>query len=275
MYIHFIFDYASTEYFITWILMMEKLPLSVIVLAYNEEDNLPDCLKSASFAAEIILVDSGSTDKSDDIAKSFGCKILQRPLNGDYAAQRNFAIAHASNEWVMMLDADERITSELAEEIKEAVLSNQDFCWRISRENHFVEGKVLHGVLRPDKVERLFKKSSAKYEGSVHERLQCPFPKKELQGRLIHFPYKSWEIHLDKMNRYTTMLAQKYAAQGKNSNFLSGIMIKPLWAFLKTYVVHLGFLDGKLGFEFCLLHGFYTLEKYIKLRSINRFNGRI
>ncbi len=254
---------------------MEKISLSVIVLAYNEEENLPDCLKSASFASEIILVDSGSTDKSDDIAKAFGCRILQRPFNGDYAAQRNFAIANANNEWVMMLDADERITPKLAEEIKEAVRSNDDICWRISRENHFAEGKVLHGVLRPDKVERLFKKNNAKYEGMIHERLQCPSPKKELQGRLIHFPYKSWEIHLEKMNRYTSLLAKKYASQGKKCGFLSGIIIKPVWAFMKTYFVHLGFLDGKLGFEFCLLHSFYTLEKYIKLRSIIRFNGRI
>lgn len=252
-----------------------KLPLTVVILAYNEEMNLPECLKSASFAQEILLIDSGSTDQSGEIAKSFGAKVLRRPLNGDYAAQRNFALSNASYDWVMMLDADERISAQLAKEIEMAVLTNENICWQVSRENHFLEGKVLHGVLRPDKVERLFKRNCASYEGIVHERLHCLAPKKIFKNPLIHFPYKNWEMHLDKMNRYTTLLAQKYSEQGKDIGFVSGIIIKPLWAFFKTYFLHRGFLDGKLGLEFCLLHSFYTLEKYIKLRSLNRFGGRI
>ncbi len=254
---------------------MEKLPISVVVMAYNEEENIKDCLSSATFADEILLIDSGSQDKTDEIALKFGARILQRPLNNDYAAQRNFAIKNAKHEWIMMLDADERITEELASEIKQLVLENKNACALISRENHFKAGKVLHGVLRPDLVERVFKKDGAYYEGCVHERLKTSAPKVELSGKLIHFPYKSWETHLNKMNYYTTLLAQKYYEKGKRSSFISGIILKPLWGFIKMYFIHLGFLDGKLGFEFCALHAFYTMEKYLKLRALHQHNGRI
>ena len=254
---------------------MDKYPITIVVMAYNEEENIADCLQSANFADEILLIDSGSKDKTDEIALSFGAKILQRPLNNDYAAQRNFAIAHASNEWIMMLDADERITSELASQIKELIVKNENVCAQISRENHFKEGKVLHGVLRPDEVERIFKKEGAQYEGCVHERLKTDAPKVKLSGMLIHFPYKSWEAHLNKMNTYTTLLAKKYYERGKDSSFISGIIIKPVWGFIKMYFIHRGFLDGKLGLEFCILHAFYTMEKYLKLRSLHRYNGRI
>ena len=144
---------------------MLKTPLTIIVLAHNEEDNLPDCLKSASFADEIIVVDSNSSDRTVDIAKSFGAKVLQRDLNNDYGAQRNFAISNATYEWIFMLDSDERITDELAHEIKICVESNRDCTYQVSRENHFIERKVLHGVMRPDRVERLFKK-----EGSLDRK---------------------------------------------------------------------------------------------------------
>ncbi len=254
---------------------MDKVPITVVVMAYNEEENISDCLASAKFADELLVIDSGSQDKTDEIALKFGAKILQRPLNNDYGAQRNFAIANAKHEWIMMLDADERITESLADEIKQIVTENKHVCALISRENHFKEGKVLHGVLRPDLVERVFKKDEAHYEGCVHERLKTSAKKIRLSGKLIHFPYKSWETHLEKMNCYTSLLAKKYYEQGKNSSFISGIILKPVWGFIKMYVVHLGFLDGKLGFEFCLLHAFYTLEKYLKLRSLHEYNGRI
>lgn len=189
---------------------MDKLPITVVVMAYNEEENISDCLSSASFADEILVIDSGSQDKTDEIAQSFGARILQRPLNNDYAAQRNFAIKNSTHDWIMMLDADERITRSLATEIRQLVTENSNVCALISRENHFKEGRVLHGVLRPDLVERIFKKEGASYEGCVHERLRTSAPKIKLSGRLIHFPYKNWETHLNKMNYYTTLLARKY-----------------------------------------------------------------
>lgn len=254
---------------------MTKTPLTVVILAYNEESNIRDCIESASFADEILVIDSLSTDNTAAIAVELGAKVLQRDLNGDYAAQRNFAIENARHKWIFMLDADERISKPLSDEIKICVASDFNKCYTVSRENHFVQGKVLHGVLRPDRVERLFIKEGSFYEGVVHERLHSPYDKKLLKGRLIHFPYKSFEAHMNKMNRYTTLLAQKYHEKGKKCCFIRDILIKPVWAFFKMYFIHRGFLDGRLGFEFCLLHYFYTLEKYLKLNSLNKYQGRI
>ncbi|MGN0902813.1 MAG: glycosyltransferase family 2 protein [Succinivibrio sp.] len=253
---------------------MSKLPLTVVILAHNEESNLHDCISSVDFADDILVIENGSTDKTVEIAKSLGARVLERDLNGDYASQRNFGIENSRHDWIFMLDADERVTDDLKKSISDAVTNDENLVYKVSRENHFIEGRVLHGVLRPDRVERLFKKGSALYEGLIHERLKYTVKTKELKGRLIHFPYSTWEAHLDKMNRYTTLLAVKYHEKGKKCSFFS-ILFKPAWAFIKMYFIHLGFLDGKLGLQFCLLHYFYTLEKYLKLYSLNKHQGRI
>ncbi|SFS79824.1 Glycosyltransferase involved in cell wall bisynthesis [Succinivibrio dextrinosolvens] len=253
---------------------MYKLPLTVIILTRNEEDNIKDCIESALFADEILVLNDDSQDRTVEIAESLGAKVIKRELANDYSAQRNFGIQNAKHNWIFMLDADERITEELAHDIKICVEVNKDICYQISRENHFIQGKVLHGVLRPDNVERLFKKEGSFYEGIIHERLHSPYQKQKLKGRLIHFPYKTWEAHLEKANRYTSLLAKKYHEQGKKCSFAS-ILLKPVWAFIKMYFIHGGFLDGKLGFEFCAAHYFYTMEKYLKLYSLNKYKGRI
>lgn len=253
----------------------QKIPLSVVILARNEADNIQDCIRSANFADEILVIENNSTDNTVELAKELGAVVMCRDLNGDYASQRNFAIEKAKHEWIMMLDADERITDKLKAEITEAVKSNLDFCYTVSRENHFVQGKVLHGDLRPDHVERLFRKSNSHYEGLVHERLYSDSPKKNLSGRLIHFPYRSWEAHLNKMNLYSSMVARKYYEKGRKCSFVLDILIKPFWAFFKVYFIHLGFLDGTLGFTFSALHYIYTLEKYLKLNSLIKYNGKI
>ncbi len=252
-----------------------NISLSVIILARNEALNIVDCISSASFADEILVIENNSTDKTVELATAHGAKVIKRNLDGDYSAQRNFAIDMAQNDWIFMLDADERITPLLKEEIIEAVTKNENRCYQVSRENHFVDGKVLHGDLRPDHVERLFKKGYAHYEGLIHERLHTTSEIVRLRGRLIHFPYRSWEIHLQKINTYSSMVAEKYHKNGKKCSFCVDILIKPLWAFFKVYFIHRGFLDGKLGLEFCILHYFYTIEKYLKLDSLNRKNGRI
>lgn len=253
---------------------MDKLPLSVIILTHNEEDNIKACIESALFADEILVLNNDSKDRTVEIAQSLGATVIERELNNDFSAQRNFGIQKAKHDWIFMLDADERITEDLAHDIKICVEVNKDICYQVSRENHFMQGKVLHGVLRPDNVERLFKKEGSYYEGIIHERLHSPYPKHKLKGRLIHFPYKTWEVQLEKSNRYSTLLAKKYHDQGKSCGFAS-IFFKPLWAFIKMYFIHGGFLDGKLGFVFCAEHYFYTMEKYLKLYSLNKYEGRI
>ena len=137
------------------------IPLTVVILSNNEAENIADCINCAAFANEIIVIDSGSKDKTVDIATSLGAKVIQRALNNDFSQQRNFGISVSSNEWIFMLDCDERITEKLANEIKNRVKMNADVTYTVSRENNFAQGKALHGVLRPDNVERLFKKAGS------------------------------------------------------------------------------------------------------------------
>ena len=122
---------------------MKKIPLTVVVLTYNEQKNIEDCLKSASFADEILVIDGGSKDETKSIAQKLGAKVIFHELNNDYAAQRNFGIENATNEWIFMLDADERITKELADQIIYCIEKNLDETYRVSRENHFIQGKCL------------------------------------------------------------------------------------------------------------------------------------
>ncbi|SFS79881.1 Glycosyltransferase involved in cell wall bisynthesis [Succinivibrio dextrinosolvens] len=256
-------------------MIKNKLPLTVVILARNEAENIQDCIRSALFADEVLVIENSSTDNTVELALELNAKVLNRSLNNDYAGQRNFAIENAKHDWIFMLDADERITETLQDEIKDAVTANENFCYQVSRENHFISGSVLHGDLRPDNVERLFLKNTSHYEGAIHERLHSTSPIKRFKGRLIHCPYKSWEAHMNKINFYSSLVAKKYHDKGKKCSFIRDILIKPVWAFFKVYFIHLGFLDGKLGLIFSVLHYFYTLEKYLKLDSLNRSNGRI
>lgn len=249
--------------------------LSVLVLTHNEEDHIRECLESSSFAQEIIVVDDASTDNTVAIAESLGAKVFHRRLNGDFGAQKTFAIQQATNDWVFILDADERFTPEAIEEIQALVKTEPNACYAIKRENRFLSGKAKHGTLRPDWVVRLMPQKGSIMEGEVHERLVTNLPIKKLAAHLIHYPYKDWHSYFVKFNRYTTIAAESYYQSGKRCSFGLDIVIRPMWAFFKAYFINLGFLDGRLGFVFSVNHYFYTLMKYVKLYSLERSKGRI
>ena len=156
-----------------------KIPLSVVIVARNEEKNIPACLDSVSFASEIILVDDFSTDKTKDLAESLGAKVFQRAMAGDWGAQQTFAIEQATQPWILLLDCDERITPELAEEIRERIRSGEKSAYAIKRINHFKGIRVNHGVLRPDFVPRLMPREGASVEGFVHPKIIFPYPLKK------------------------------------------------------------------------------------------------
>ena len=150
---------------------MTKLPVSIILIAKNEEHNLEDCLNSCSFASEIILVDDNSEDKTVEIAKKFGARVFTRALNGDWGSQQTFAIQQATMPWLFLIDADERCSDALCEEIKKAVDSGDKYAYLIRRENRFHHNKATHGVLRADYVSRLLPNDGVTVEGLVHLRL--------------------------------------------------------------------------------------------------------
>ncbi len=256
--------------------MSEKLPISVVLLTRNEEHNVRECLQSCDFARELIVVDDGSTDRTVETAKELGAKVFSRALNGDWGAQKTFGIEQACEPWVLIIDADERVTPSLKDEI-EAVLQSTapEQAYKIQRHNRLVTGRAEHGILRPDWVLRLLPRKNARVEGKVHESVVTPYPVAKLRGHFIHYPYASWDAYFRKFDKYTKVAAEKYLAEGRDCRFVRDILLRPMWAFFKVYFINRGFLDGKLGFIFSVNHYFYTLAKYVRFYYLKNHGGKI
>ena len=239
--------------------------LAVVILTKNEEANIEDCIKSAMFADEIIVIDSGSTDKTQAKAEALGVKFVLHPMTEDgFAGQRNFALTQTNAKWVFYLDADERITSEAASEIKQVVLQNEKFAYQIKRVN-IVFGQIMkYGEHRPDWCQRLFPTEEVHWGGVVHESPHTSLQVKSLKNIMYHYTYKDWERYFEKFNQYTTLMSERMHTQGKRASF-ADILFHPLFAFFRFYILRLGLLDGKQGLIFALNHYFYTMIKYVKL----------
>lgn len=245
------------------------MKLSVIIIAKNEAENISDCLASVAFADEIIVVDDNSTDDTARLAKNAGATVYQRAMEGGFAGQQNFAIEKAQGDWLLLLDCDERITAELAREIQ-AVMKVASCTYYIRRLNHFAKRRVRFGTLRVDKVCRLLPNKGVYLEGLVHPKVMHDFAEKTLKQPMLHFTYASWTQYYKKFEQYTRLSAQKYAEQGRRVNVLRDFLLRPLWAFIKMYVIHAGFLDGKIGWILAVNHYHYTLAKYVRLYAIQR-----
>ena len=249
--------------------------LSVLILAKNEENNLHDCISSVKFADEVLVIDDGSTDRTKEVAVSLGARVIEHAMNGDWGGQQTFAIRQAAHPWVLFLDADERISEPLAEEIKAAVAKDEQVAYWIQRENKFHFNKATHGILRPDFVDRLFPAKDSYVIGLVHPKIVTPYPNKKLKNLMYHYTYDNWNQYFGKFNNYTKLAAKKYHQEGKHCNFVRDIMFRPAWAFFKIYFLNLGFLDGRLGFIFSVNHFFYTMTKYVRLYYLEKSNGKL
>lgn len=239
--------------------------LSALIIARNEERNIADCINSVDFANEIIVVDDLSTDKTAEIATSLGAKVVQRAMNGDWGEQYNFALQQATHDWVLLIDADERITPELAQEIQQKLQDGEPFAYRIKRLNHFHRKPMRFGTLHPDFVTRLLPKKDFYFTGRVHSQLHYPYTEKNLKNPMLHYTYDNWDAYYRKFDSYSKLMAIRYQEENKKSvYFLRDIVLRPIWAFLKVYVFNLGFLDGKLGWIFAMNHYFYTMTKYVR-----------
>mgnify|MGYP004485412889 CR=1 FL=1 len=249
--------------------------VSVIILTHNEEENIVDCIQSVSFADQVLVIDDFSTDTTLEKAQQLGAKVIQHPMNGDFGGQRNFAIAQADTDWILFLDADERISPQLGREIKAVIEDVDRYAYWIVRENRFHFNKATHGVLRPDWVLRLIPRDGASVEGYVHEAIRSTYPSKRLSGPMYHYTYDNWNQYFNKFNNYTTLSAEKYRDKGKSCSFVKDIILRPMWAFIKMYILEKGFLDGKIGFILSVNHYFYTMTKYVKLYYLNKSNGKL
>lgn len=243
---------------------MSNNNLTVVILTRNEEEHIKGAIESLrGLNADILTIDSGSSDNTMAIAKSMGAKVVSSPWHGDFAYQRNIAKEHASTDWFFFLDADERITSELRNAINEAI-TGDFFMYEIKRVTTSLGGAHHYGAFSPDFVKRLMPRE-ANWVGKVHEHPECNFPLKRLKGELTHEPYKNWSKWLEKVDNYTTIFAND--KKSKNISALSPF-IHAFLGFVKMYVLKGAFLDGALGLNMSIAHAFYTFMKYIKVLEL-------
>lgn len=245
--------------------------ITAIIPTLNEEIHIEDAIKSVSFADEIIIIDSFSTDKTVEIAKSLGARVLQREYEYS-ASQKNWTIPQASNEWIILLDADERVTDNLKDEIKALLKSeniNDYSCYWINRNSFFMGKDVKYGGWN-DKVIRLFKKSDCRYEDlKVHSEIITNGKIGVLKNKINHDTYKSFDSHMVKLNRYAFLQAQDY---DKKTGRLTGFhfIIKPMFRFFKHYIVQGGFRDGIVGLIIAYNHSYSVFMRYVRLWLLRR-----
>ena len=243
--------------------------LTVVILTKNEEKDIVDAIRNAQeLTDKVLIVDSGSTDKTVALAEANNAKVVYRAWDNDFAAQRNFALQHVNTAWVLYLDADERMNDELIESIAKAVESDQKALYRLVRRNSAFGRDFKYGVLGPDSVVRLFPSRGVKWEGKVHERPVGEFAEKTLNGYLKHYTYASFDEYLEKMNKYASIGAEDRRQRGKKCSILKDLVFRPAFAFFKMYVLKAGFLEGWMGFVLCFNYANYTLNKYVKLKMM-------
>ncbi len=229
--------------------------LSVAIITKNNEKTIKKCISSALFADEIIVVDSGSRDKTIQICKNLGCKIIQKEWMG-FGKQKQFAIESCKNKWVFVLDSDEIITEEGQQEIL-SILKNPKYNgYKVARLNYFFGKSIYHCGLYPDYTIRFFDKNFGKFSNNeVHEKVIINGCLGTLKQHILHFAYESIDEFIEKQNRYSSLNAKQ--------NRLKAI-INPYWTFFKIFIIKKGFLEGWRGFVIAKLYAQYTFWKYIK-----------
>lgn len=244
----------------------KRATISVAMIARNEEDNLPRTLASVRWVDEIVVVDSGSIDRTPEIARSFGAKhSFNRDFRG-HSEQKNVAIDQCTSDWILLLDADEALSPELAGEIRKTLEAPQCEAYWIPRLNLFLDRWMRHGGLYPDKKLRLFKRGSARVEEGAgpHGTPQYAGPKGTLKNDLLHYAYPSLDLYMEHMNRYSSEITEALLKKHGYAGLFWKSLAFPLAAFLKNYVLRRGFLDGHAGLLFHLNHSVYVHWKYAK-----------
>ncbi len=247
--------------------------LSVAIITFNEENNLPRTLASVAWADEIIVVDSGSTDHTLEIARSFNATVIERQWPG-FAAQKNFAIAQCTGEWVLTLDADEELSPELQQQIRTLVSTHPAVdAFFLRRRNLFLNRWIKRGGFYPDAKLRLFRRTAtpARFifeDRPVHETISFHGAASTLDFDLIHHAYPTLSAYIEHMNRYSSLGADLLTANGRTSAsplaFLANVLLVPQATFLWNYIFRLGFLDGREGLLLHLYQAVYTSWKYAK-----------
>ena len=250
--------------------------LSVILITRNEEANLEACLASLEgIAQQIVVVDTNSADRTLEIAQNHGALISQPSDWPGFGPQKNRALALATSDWVLSLDADERLTPALKSEILTAIHHSAHVdCFAIPRLSWYCGRFIRHSGWSPDYVDRLFRRGTAQFSDDlVHERLIPNGQVAKLKNPMLHYSFMNYSQVLQKLDRYSTASAEQAFAKGKTSSPLKAVL-HGAWAFFRTYVLRAGFLDGPQGFALAISNGQGTYYRYIKLWQLHQDAGK-
>ena len=246
------------------------VPISVVIITFNEEKNIERCLRAiADVADEIIVLDSLSTDRTREICKQYKVTFIEQPFLG-YVEQKNKALEYATYPHVLSLDADEVLSDELKKSIIEVKNNWQHNGYSFNRLTNYCGTWVRHCGWYPDRKLRLFDKRKGAWAGNtIHERylLNNNSEPKHIAGDLLHYSYYTIDQHLDQIKKFTTMMAQVQFEKGKRPGFMK-LVLNPLWCFIRQYIVRLGFLDGYHGLVICALSAVANFVKYAKTRDL-------
>lgn len=244
--------------------------ISAVIITFNEERNIERCLRSLQGVVdEIIVVDSFSKDNTAAICKSFNAIFFERKWD-DFSATKNFGNEKAINDWVLSLDADEALSDELKGSILETKSKPLEGCYSFNRLTNYCGHWIRHSGWYPDTKTRLFNKKNCKWQGAVHETLVCANEKSIfLKGDILHYSYYSIKEHLKQTERYSTTAAQMLFDTGKRANVLK-VFVSPVFKFIKSYFLKLGFLDGKSGVIISAISAWYVYLKWNKVRDLER-----
>ena len=251
-----------------------RQPLSVAIITLNAASQLAECLESVRFADEVVVVDSGSTDGTQAIAEGFGARVINQPWLG-FGPQKQFAVEAASHDWVLCLDADERVSPALQAAMEMALKNPSTATYRFARCNRFLGRYLRHGEGYPDWSLRLFDRRKARWsDDAVHEKVVADGPVGTLDGDLLHDSAESLASYLTKQNRYTTLAAEMALAAGKTTG-VGRIVFSPLVRFIKFYVVRQGFRDGLPGLIHIAIGCFNSFLKYSKMLERQRSDASL
>src|SRR5262245_40508850 len=245
------------------------MPLSVAIITRNAASQLDGCLASVAFADEIVVVDSGSTDDTVELAARRGARVIAKEWLG-FGPQKRFAVESARHDWVLCLDADERVSDALRASILDELKAPRGLVYAMPRCNRFLGRWLRHGEGYPDWSVRLFHRGHARWsDDAVHEKILTDRPTLRLRGDLLHDSAETLEKYLDKQNRYTSLQAELLRSAGRRAS-LAHLLLSPSLRFVKFYLVRLGFLDGVPGLVHIVIGCMNTFNKYAKLKALER-----
>ena len=249
------------------------VPVSAVLITRNASATLDACLESLAFAEEIVVVDSGSTDDTVEIAGRRGARVVQKEWLG-FGRQKQYAVEQAKHDWVLCLDADERVSPELAASIAQALATPVSPVYRMARRNRFLGRWLSHGEGYPDWSPRLFSRLNARWSDDlVHEKVLYAVTPGTLDGDLMHDSSDDLATYLDRQNRYTTLAARQAYELGRSANVLH-LLLSPVVRFFKFYILRLGFLDGVPGLLHISIGCMNSYLKYAKLLELRKADAR-